>query len=112
MLDYDFAMAPLRDPFACQGACAAAVWEAYATWHANFFTEQAQRQIERLKRVREERDAAQVEAAIQRLREAAGTGGANIMPPILECVEAYATLGEVCQALRDAFGTHDGPETA
>jgi methylmalonyl-CoA mutase N-terminal domain/subunit len=73
--------------------------------------EQAKRQMERLKRVREERDAAQVETAMQHLREAAGTAGANTMPPILECVEAYATLGEICQALRDTFGTHDGPET-
>ena len=69
-------------------------------------TEQAKQQMERLKRVRAERDTLQVDTAIQHLREAAGTAGANTMPPILACVEAYATLGEICQALRDAFGTH------
>ena len=74
--------------------------------------ELAQRQMERLRSVREERDAAQVDAALRRLNEAATTAGANTMPPILECVEAYTTLGEICQALRDAFGTHNGPETA
>jgi methylmalonyl-CoA mutase N-terminal domain/subunit len=69
----------------------------------------AQHQLERLNRVRNERDASLVEASLDRLKEAAGRANANTMPPILECVEAYATLGEICQALREVFGTHDGP---
>ena len=31
------------------------------------------------------------------------------MPPILECVESYATLGEICSTLRDVFGTFEAP---
>ena len=66
--------------------------------------EAAQRQLDRLQRVRNERDSSASEAAIHRLSEAAQTD-ANLMPPIIECVESYATLGEVCSALRGAFGT-------
>ena len=66
--------------------------------------EAAQRQLDRLQRVRNERDSSASEAAVHRLSEAAQTD-ANLMPPIIECVESYATLGEVCSALRGAFGT-------
>ena len=66
--------------------------------------EAAQRQLDRLQRVRNERDSSASEAAIHRLSEAAQTD-ANLMPPIIECVESYATLGEVCSALRGVFGT-------
>ena len=69
----------------------------------------AQRQLERLARVRSERDSSASEAALQRLGEAARTPSANLMPPILECVESYATLGEVCSTLRDVFGTFETP---
>ncbi len=68
--------------------------------------ERARHQIERVRRVRAERDSAQAEAALSRLGEAAQSPGANTMPPILECVEAYATLGEVCDILRDVFGEY------
>ena len=66
--------------------------------------EAAQRQLDRLQRVQNERDSSASEAAIHRLSEAAQTD-ANLMPPIIECVESYATLGEVCSALRGVFGT-------
>ncbi len=66
--------------------------------------EAAQRQLDRLQRVRNERDSSASEAAIHRLSEAAQTD-ANLMPPIIECVESYATLGDVCSALRGVFGT-------
>ena len=63
------------------------------------------RQIERLQRVRAERDGAAVTRALARVREAAaGTG--NLVPPILAAVKVYATHGEICEALRDVFGTH------
>ncbi len=69
----------------------------------------AQRQLDRLARVRNERDTAASEASLQRLGEAARTPSANLMPPILECVESYATLGEICSTLRDVFGTFEAP---
>ncbi len=69
----------------------------------------AQRQLDRLARVRNERDSAASEASLQRLGEAARTPSANLMPPILECVESYATLGEICSTLRDVFGTFEAP---
>ncbi len=69
----------------------------------------AQRQLDRLARVRNERDSGVSEAALQRLGEAARTPSTNLMPPILECVESYATLGEICSTLRDVFGTFEPP---
>ena len=71
--------------------------------------ERERHQAERVRRVRSERDSAQAEAALQRLGEAAQTPGANTMPAIMECVEAYATLGEVCDVLRDVFGEYEAP---
>jgi methylmalonyl-CoA mutase N-terminal domain/subunit len=68
------------------------------------------RQIERLRRVRSDRDHAAVEASLRRLEEAATTPGANTMPPIVECAEAYATLGEICDTLRGVFGEFKQPE--
>ncbi len=61
------------------------------------------RQAARLEAVRRRRDPAAVEGALARIREAA-SGGANTMPPILEAVRAYATVGEMCDALRDVWG--------
>ena len=69
----------------------------------------AQRQLDRLTRVRNERDTAASEASLQRLGEAARSPSVNLMPPILECVESYATLGEICSTLRDVFGTFEAP---
>ena len=63
------------------------------------------RQVRSLKKVRAGRDGARVQKTLAVLREEArGTG--NLMPPILECVEAYATLGEVTRALQDVFGEY------
>ena len=64
------------------------------------------RQIERVRRVRAERDEAAVDRALGRLAVAAADATVNTMPAILECVEAYATLGEICDMLRDAFGSY------
>lgn len=64
------------------------------------------RQVERVQRVRAERDGAAVDRALGRLAVAAEDAGMNTMPAILECVEAYATLGEICDALRDEFGSY------
>ena len=54
------------------------------------------------------RDGAAVARALGRLGDAA-RGTADLMEPILEAVEAYATLGEVCQAMKDVFGEYKEP---
>ena len=64
------------------------------------------RQVERTRRVRAERDAAAGEAALERVRETA-RGDANLLVPIREALAANVTVGEVCNALRDEFGTYD-----
>jgi methylmalonyl-CoA mutase N-terminal domain/subunit len=53
--------------------------------------------------VRDQRDNATVEQALRCLKEAA-SGTANTVPPILECVEAYATVGEIADVFRGVFG--------
>ena len=65
-----------------------------------------QRQIERTERVRAERDAAAVDAALERVCEAAG-GTANLLHPMRDALRARCTVGEICNALRDEFGTYD-----
>ena len=67
--------------------------------------EEARHQVERLQRLRAERDGSQVMAALTRLEDAA-RGTENTMPATLECVEAYCTLGEICQVFRIVFGEH------
>jgi methylmalonyl-CoA mutase N-terminal domain/subunit len=68
----------------------------------------AARQVERVRRVRAERDEGAATAALARLADAAREPSAPLMPAILEAVEAYATLGEVCDALRGVFGEYRG----
>ncbi len=63
------------------------------------------RQVERVRDLRRRRDNRKVEAALARLEEVA-RGDENTMPAILECVEAYATIGEVCRVLRKVFGEY------
>ena len=65
--------------------------------------EQTQSQLRRLARVRRERDDSKVEASLARLEEVA-QGSGNTVPAILECVEAYATVGEIADVFRGAFG--------
>ncbi len=63
-------------------------------------------QLARLQETRTRRDNARVGAALARLQEAA-RGTANTMPPLLECVRAYATVGEMCNALREVWGEYE-----
>jgi methylmalonyl-CoA mutase N-terminal domain/subunit len=63
------------------------------------------RQIERVRRVRAERDPAACGAALDRL-EAAARGTDNLLPPMIEAVKAHATVGEISDRLRTAFGVH------
>jgi len=58
--------------------------------------------------VRERRDGARVRQALEDLKDAA-RGTDNLMPPILEASRAYATLGEMCDALREVFGEYEEP---
>jgi methylmalonyl-CoA mutase N-terminal domain/subunit len=67
--------------------------------------EQQNASVDALKRGR---DNARVQGALQDLKETArGTG--NLMPPIIEASRAYATLGEMCDALREVFGEYEEP---
>ena len=65
--------------------------------------EAVRKQIARVQRVRHERDEAETAAALQRLR-AVAVGTDNTVPVILECVEAYATVGEIADVFRSVFG--------
>jgi methylmalonyl-CoA mutase N-terminal domain/subunit len=65
-------------------------------------------QLERLAKLRAERDSAAAEAAVRRLEEAA-KGPENLMPAILDAVRSYATLGEICGALRRVWGEYVPP---
>ena len=66
----------------------------------------AEEQVQKLERLRRERDNTSVESALQALRKAA-EGNGNLMPPILDAVRAYATLGEMCDVLRGVFGVYE-----
>ena len=67
--------------------------------------EDQQRQIDQLETVRAERDDEAVEAALAALDEAA-RGEENLMPYIIDAVKAEATIGEICDVLRDVFGEY------
>jgi methylmalonyl-CoA mutase N-terminal domain/subunit len=69
------------------------------------------RQMARTQQVRRERDNAAAERALGRLAEAA-RGQDNLMPAMLEAVQAYATIGEICTALTDVFGRYTDPSVA
>jgi methylmalonyl-CoA mutase N-terminal domain/subunit len=62
-------------------------------------------QLGRLRHHREARDQGSVATRLDALR-AAARGTDNLMPPILDAVKAYATLGEICGALREVFGEY------
>jgi methylmalonyl-CoA mutase N-terminal domain/subunit len=62
-------------------------------------------QVAKLDALRARRSGAQVRSALDTLSRAA-EGGENTMPFILEAVRAYATVGEICEALRRVFGSY------
>ncbi len=66
------------------------------------------RQINRLKKLRKDRDQSKFDRNLSRLKKAA-KGNANLMPHILDCVHSYATLGETCDVLREVFGEYIEP---
>ena len=67
-----------------------------------------QHQIERLDQVRAKRDTGAVSRVLDKLR-AAAQAGENTMPATIEAVREYATLGEICSALRDVYGVYEEP---
>ncbi|WP_248896683.1 acyl-CoA mutase large subunit family protein [Haloplanus halobius] len=67
--------------------------------------EDERRQVDRLETVRAERDDEAVEAALAALRETA-RGDDNLLPPIVDAVKAYASVGEISNVLRDEFGEY------
>ncbi len=66
----------------------------------------AHRQADRLRKLRAERSSAEVSRRLTALRTAA-KGKENLMPFIFDAVKCYATLGEICDAMRDVFGTYE-----
>jgi methylmalonyl-CoA mutase, N-terminal domain len=65
-------------------------------------------QVERLQQARDRRDNGAVANALEKVRRAA-RGDENTMPATIEAVRAYATLGEICDALRDVYGLYEEP---
>ena len=63
-------------------------------------------QVERLRELKGQRNQYEVRDALTGVKEAAQTG-ANLMPPILEAVRSMATLGEICDTLREVFGEYE-----
>ncbi len=70
---------------------------------------QERRHLDRLARVRAERDTAAHAAAMTRLEDEARRGDVNLMPAIMEAVRAYATIGEMCGVLRRVYGEYREP---
>jgi methylmalonyl-CoA mutase, N-terminal domain len=66
----------------------------------------AHRQGDRLRKLRADRSGAEVERRLKALRKAAA-GSENLMPYLFEAVKAYATLGEICDTMRDVFGIYE-----
>jgi len=62
-------------------------------------------QIERVQGLRARRDSAAVEAALARLKEDAARDDRNLMHPIVDASRAYVTMGEMCDAFREVWGT-------
>ena len=63
------------------------------------------KQVERLKKLKERRDNEKVRKSLQKIKEVASTQE-NLFPYVLEAVKAYATVGEISNALRDVFGEY------
>ena len=80
--------------------------EPQMTFSVNPEAERAQ--IKKLKAFKKQRDGAAVEAALKRLDDVC-RDSENLMHPIMEAVRVYATLGEICDVMRNAFGDYRAP---
>ena len=65
----------------------------------------ARAQVERIQAVKASRNAAQAQAALAAVERTA-RDGANLMPPVIEAVKAYASLGEICDVFRKVYGVY------
>ena len=70
--------------------------------------ETEKKQVDRLRRLKRERDNQRVSEMLNRVRDVA-RGSENIMPVLIEAVKAYATVGEISDTLRDVFGEYREP---
>ncbi len=68
----------------------------------------ARTQVDRLKKIKASRDGKQVEKCLDRIRSEAREN-LNLMPAVIEAVKAYATVGEITQALKDVYGEYEEP---
>jgi methylmalonyl-CoA mutase N-terminal domain/subunit len=68
-----------------------------------------QQQIERLNQTKKERNNERVRETLEYIREVA-KGDGNLVIPVLESVRAYASIGEICEVLRQVFGEYQGRE--
>jgi methylmalonyl-CoA mutase N-terminal domain/subunit len=68
------------------------------------------KQIEKLEKLKSERDGDKVKESLATLKKGA-QGDDNLMPLILEAVKAYATLGEICEVLKEVFGEYGQPSS-
>ncbi|MEK6545188.1 MAG: methylmalonyl-CoA mutase family protein, partial [Nitrospinota bacterium] len=66
------------------------------------------KQIQRLKDVKRNRDEKRLKSALEDLKKAAH-GDENLMPFIIEAVKSYATIGEICDVLKEVFGEYKEP---
>jgi methylmalonyl-CoA mutase, N-terminal domain len=73
--------------------------------------ESRQRHLDRLGRVRQERDQDVAGETLRRLETAARDGRENLMPFLMDAARAYATLGEMCNVLRGVYGEYHEPVT-
>ena len=69
------------------------------------------RQLERTAKVRAERNADEAQKTLAEVRRVA-EGDGNLLPPMREALRARVTIGEICNELRDAFGTYDAQRNA
>ena len=69
-----------------------------------------EQQMKKLRRLKEKRDNGAVQASLAGLKKAA-QGEDNLLPLILQAVRAYATLGEICDTLREVFGEYTAVST-
>ena len=65
-----------------------------------------ERQLARLRRIKSQRSQPAVDAALKAIGEAASKEDENLIPCFIEAVKAYATVGEICDVLRDVFGVY------
>jgi methylmalonyl-CoA mutase N-terminal domain/subunit len=66
--------------------------------------------IANLKELRKNRDNKAVNASLKRLKVIAEDEKANTIPPLIEAVKTYATIGEIASTLKEVFGTYQEPE--